>query len=371
MRAMPFPGCRGATFGRNAQAAAFVSTFLGISAGFVSFAGFERSAHAVDPMVGLRSLAMGDSMRGTATGAEGVLLNPSGLALERKFDASAFYSLRAQSLGHFLHASVSDSVTQQYIAVGLYYNYWHETPHFAYALGEGGASTRAFIVDGYDVVRQGTEAGTVLAIPFSDRFALGATLKYAYLSYTSQLHPGDVPDDFAYGQNPAINGDHVVDMGSPGNVVSFDIGATVRLFSELRLGVVGQNLWAHGVDMPTRLGIGLSYKLSETLLFAADAVIDFTGTASCVAISMQNGLCIDTKANTTFRIGGGMEYVAGGKVPLRVGYMYDSWLNAHHVSGGLGYLDLATGFGIDLSLRQQVSAGTETVALLGLRIIKN
>jgi hypothetical protein len=321
-------------------------------------------------MVGLRSLAMGDTLRGAATGAEGELLNPSGLALERKFDVSAFYSLRAQSLGHFLHASISDSVTQKYVAIGLYYNYWHETPHFTYALGEGGASTRAFIVDGYDVVRQGTEAGTVIAIPLGDRFSFGVAMKYAYLSYTSQLHQGDVPDDFIY-QNPSINGDHVVDLGSPGNVVSFDIGATLRLISELRIGVVGQNLWAHGVDMPTRLGIGLSYKVSEQLIFAADGVIDFTGSASCVAISMQNGLCIDTKANTSFRIGGGLEYVAAAKVPLRVGYMYDSYLNAHHVSGGLGYVDTANGYGIDLSLRQQVSAGTETVALIGFRVIKN
>ena len=38
-----------------------------------------------------------------------------------------------------LHASVSDSVTQQYLAIGLYYNFFHETPHFSYRLAEGGA----------------------------------------------------------------------------------------------------------------------------------------------------------------------------------------------------------------------------------------
>ena len=326
-------------------------------------------AYAVDPMVGLRSLAMGDSLRGAATGSEGTLLNPSGIAIERRFNSSGFYSLRAQSLGHFLHASISDSVTQQYLAIGLYYNYFHETPRFSYLLPEGGARNRAFVVDGYDTVRTGTEAGAVIAVPFGERFALGGTLKYGYFSLKSQLHAGDVPEDFAY-QNPKIDGDKSVDLGTLGHVVSFDLGFTLRLINELRLGVVGQNLWAHGTELPSRLGIGLSYRLNERVLFAADAMIDFTGNESC-SVAMDNGLCQESQRRTTYRIGGGAEYIAASKVPLRAGYLYDSYLNAHHVSGGLGYLDTERGFGLDFSLRQQVSAGTETVLLLGFRVIKN
>lgn len=322
-------------------------------------------------MVGLRSLAMGDSLRGAATGAEGTLLNPSGIAMQRQFSTSGFYSLRAQSLGHFLHASVSDSVTQQYLAIGIYYNYFYETPRYSYALAEGGDKNRVFVVDGHDITRTGTEAGAVIAVPFSERFALGGTLKYGYFSYKSQLHVGDVPDDFAY-KNPAIDGDRSVDLGTLGHVVSFDLGFTLRIVNELRLGVVGTNLWAHGFEMPSRLGFGLSYRLNERVLFAADGVIDFTGRETCIApMPVSDGICSETKRNITYRLGGGLEYVAANKLPLRAGYVYNSDLNAHHVSGGLGYLDTERGFGLDLSLRQQVSGGTETVALLGFRVIKN
>lgn len=86
------------------------------------------SAQAADPMVGVRSLAMGDSLRGLAVGGEGMLINPSGIAAVRQFSTTAFYSLRTQSLGHFLHASVADSVTQRYLALGLYYNFLTESP---------------------------------------------------------------------------------------------------------------------------------------------------------------------------------------------------------------------------------------------------
>lgn len=336
----------------------------------VSLALGVKPAYATDPMVGIRALAMGDSLRGNASGDEGTLLNPSGIALSKQFFSSGFYSFRSQSNGHFLHASVSDSVTQQYLAIGLYYNFFHESPHFAYRLGEGGASSRVLTIGtgGSDITRSGNEAGFVIALPLGDRFAMGGTLKYGNYSLYSSLHPSDVPADFTY-QNPAIDAEHNVDLGSVGNVVSFDLGMTLRIVSDLRLGIVGQNLWAHGFELPSRLGMGLAYRLNERFIAAFDAMIDFTGSEICATES--NGLCAETARRLTYRLGGGVEYVAAGKVPLRLGYLYDSTLNANHVSGGLGYLDAERGFGLDFSLRQRVSAGNETVFLLGLRIIKN
>ncbi|MBP6609225.1 MAG: hypothetical protein KA258_06595, partial [Deltaproteobacteria bacterium] len=54
-------------------------------------------AQAAEPQVGVRSLAMGDSLRAMATQSEGMLLNPSGLALTKQFQATGFYSLRLPS----------------------------------------------------------------------------------------------------------------------------------------------------------------------------------------------------------------------------------------------------------------------------------
>ena len=191
-------------------------------------------AHAADPMVGVRSLAMGDSLRAIATGSEGLLLNPSGIATLRQFSGSAFYSLRAQSQGHFLHASVSDSVTNQWLAMGLYYNFIYESPQFSYRLGEyTGANSdvlqRVVRVDGSQIVRTGSETGAVVAFPLGDRFAIGGTLKYANYSLRSTLTPDLLPSDFTF-QNQRIDGERNVDLGGTGHVISFDVGATLRLF---------------------------------------------------------------------------------------------------------------------------------------------
>jgi hypothetical protein len=357
------------TVGRHASSAAaclyhlFLYGFLELGIGVL---GGVPLARATDPMVGIRSLAMGDSLRGLATGAEGMLLNPSGIAAQKQFSATGFYEFRVQTLGSFLHASVSDSVTQQYISLGLYYNFVHETPHFSYLLAEGGNSTRVFNITSNDILRSGNEVGLVAAIPLGDRLAIGGTFKYGDYSLTSQLHPNDVPPDFTYA-NPIISGDHGVDLGSIGSVVSFDVGATLRIIDELRLGVAGQNLWAHGFEMPTRLGFGLAYRFNQTLLFAADGMIDFNGSQECTAVSTL-GLCSQSQPRLTYRIGGGGEYYIANHVPIRLGYMYDSNLGASHVSGGLGYF--GSGFGVDFSLRQRVSAGNETILLLGLRYQK-
>jgi hypothetical protein len=84
-----------------------------------------------------------------------------------------------------------------------------------------------------------------------------------------------------------------------------------------------------------------------------------------------DSLCGQTEKVLTYRIGGGGEYVVVGRMPLRLGYLFDSNLGAHHVSGGLGYLDPERGFGLDFSLRQRVNAGNETILLFALRILRN
>ena len=322
---------------------------------------------AAEPAYGVRSLAMGESMRAAATGAEGTLINPSGIAISRLLAASAFYSLRVQTLGHIAHASISDSVLQRYLALGLYYNFIYETPHFAYQLKEGGDAGRTVLVQDSEIVRTGSESGVVVAVPITERFSIGGSLKYGYYSLTSQLRDGNVPADFNY-QSPLIDQDHKVDLGSIGHVVTFDLGATARIYDELRVAVVGQNLWPHGIELPTRLGIGLSYRPGARWLLAADVVINFTGIQMCSAAPPDP--CSETTPRTTARVGGGVEYNIADRVPLRAGYVYDTELDAHHISGGLGYLHPERGIGVDFAIRQRVEGGNESVLLLGLRIVK-
>ena len=344
------------------------------------------SAEATDPMSGVRSLAMGGSLRGLPSGAEGLLLNPAGIATTKQFSATGFYSLRVQSMGHFLHASTADSVTNPYFALGLYYNFVYETPHYAYRLGEytapeGGTLRRVISVDGASIVRTGSEAGTVIAIPLFSRFALGGTLKYAYYTLRSTPTAQQLPPDYTY-VTPNIDGDRVVDLGSINHVVTFDLGATLRIIDELYLGVVGHNLWGHGFELPTRLGLGLGYRYGERLTLAFDAVIDFTSAQRCTLEAqpsqgaagnpmLADSLCATSEPELSYRLGGGLKYVLMSKIPLRLGYQFESPLSAHHITGGVGYYNLEHNFGLDFSLRQGVNAGAETVLLIGLRILRN
>ncbi len=333
----------------------------------LTFWGGISVADAAEPMVGVRSLAMGDSMRAVATQSEAMLLNPAGLAMTRQFQVTGFYSLRLPSMGHFLHAAISDSVTNRYFALGLYYNYLRETPRFGFRL-RGGGDDFVQSVQGAEVVRSGHESGTALAIPIGERLTLGASLKYAYYSLRAQLGQDMAPP----GQSAAdsrIDRENSVDLGSTGSVVTFDFGATLRPFGGLSIGVVGQNLWPHGYELPTLLGIGLGYQVGDNLLLAADTVINFTGHETCS--DMTASTCNETARRTTVRVGAGAEYMIVGKVPLRLGYLYDDNIRGHHATMGLGYTSKDPGFAFDVSVRQRVAPGNETVLLFGIRILRD
>ncbi|MCS6912882.1 MAG: hypothetical protein RMK29_05270 [Myxococcales bacterium] len=323
--------------------------------------------HALEPVQGLRSLAMGDSLRAAATGAEGVLLNPSGIALLRQYIVTGFYSFRIQHLGHALHVSVADSVTQRRLAMGLYYTFLRETPQLGLRVAEHEApGSRVISIRDVQMVRHGHEVGLVSAFPLGDRFILGLTTKYGYFSSTVALPQDQLPGDFSP-SNPRIDADRVYDLGSVNNVVSFDVGITVRVLDRLTLGLVGQNLWGHGVEQPTMLGSGLATWLTHRLTIAADVLINFTGYQNCVG--PDSDPCQEVHNRTVVRAGGGLEYSVADRLPLRAGYLYDSHTNGHHVSAGLGYFNPR--FAFDLGMRQRLSGGLETVLLLGFRLFRD
>lgn len=329
------------------------------------------AARAMDPIEGLRSLGLGSSLRGFAYGAEGLLLNPSGFAMVRQYAITALYTLRVQSLGHGIHVSVADSVTQQRIAMGLYYNFIHESPQTGFVVSETGKPDGRLIrVEGGQLVRQGHEAGVVTAFPLGDRFSLGVTTKYTYYSLTAPLASNQVPADFAP-TNPAIDKDRTYDMGSIGNALSFDVGVTARLWSGLYLGVVGQNLWPHGAEVPSMFATGLAYLPSNRLLLAADVSLNFTGFRECLDPKPPPSLlfCQDLGNRTVIKAGGGVEYLLSSRIPLRAGYLFDSNLGAHHVTGGIGYFDPR--FGLDFGFRQRVSGGMETTLVMGFRLLRD
>jgi hypothetical protein len=312
-----------------------------------------RSARAVEDLVTPRSLSMGNALRADATGALGPLINPAGMAMQKSYTIEVMYGFRPQDLGSELHLSVVDSVTSR-IAAGLYYSYVHGDQKF-WLPGVGPV----------EATRQGHETGLSLGLPLGDRFAVGLTAKYVNVSSAAP--------------NPAY--DPVLNPGAPANFTldsttsfasadgfTMDAGLSLRLGDAFKVALVGYNLVPlRSVEAPLSMAIGLSYKVGTVLTLAVDTVIYFDKYRTALILPGSPGAMPGgDDRRTTARVGGGLEWLAGGKVPLRIGALYDSGRPGTYLSMGVGYV--AQRFGIDVAYRQQVQAGLEQMIVAGVRV---
>ena len=308
----------------------------------VSLVAAASPARAQYDFVGVRAMGMGEAQRATATGASAVLMNPAGMSLVRQYVIEGMYGIKIETVGHHANLSVVDSITSR-VAAGLFYSFIYETPKIGFQWAGGK-------VDSEQITRTGHAAGLALSIPLGDRFIIGATAKYLHLDTTAPLPMGAVPDHLTL---DSVNG------------VTFDVGMILRLGQTFNIGLIGYNLWDHGSrESPLSLGIGLAYVPIPALSINFDTVVNFTGYQNYRIDMMTGKVTLDQR--TTARLGPGIEWLAGNKVPLRVGVVYDSGLPATYVTAGLGYL--STAFGIDLSYRAKVQGGIENFLMLGIRI---
>jgi len=304
--------------------------------------GASRPARGQADVPGARAVGMGEAMRAVPSGAEAPLLNPAGMSLARQYVIEAMYGFRVESLGHQAHVSVVDSVTAK-LAAGLFYTFVYETPKLGFKWAGGQ-------VDSTTITRTGHAAGLALSYPLGDRFIIGATVKYLHLDSTAPLPPMTVP--------PQITLDTV-------NGVTFDVGMILRLGDKFNIGLVGQNLWDHGSrESPLLLGIGLAYVPVRVVTLAFDTTINFTGYQSYKLDMATQKLSLDGRVAA--RLGPGIEFLAGSKVPLRAGVVYDSGLPATYLTLGVGYLSPT--FGIDLGYRVKLQGGIENFLQIGFRL---
>jgi hypothetical protein len=103
------------------------------------------------------------------------------------------------------------------------------------------------------------------------------------------------------------------------------------------------------------LGSGLVYHVGNAATFAFDFDVYFN------KYKDRTG-----NDEITYRLGGGVEWLAGGKVALRAGASWDSGRPATYVHGGIGYVGQT--FAVDLGYKQQVDSGVEAQLVLGVRI---
>ena len=308
----------------------------------VSVVAIASTARAQSDFVGVRPMGMGEAQRATATGASGPLMNPAGMSLVRQYVIEAMYGIKIESVGHHANVSIVDSITAR-VAAGLFYSFIYETPKLGFNWAGG-------TIGSEQITRTGHAAGLSLSLPLGDHFILGATAKYLHIDTTAPLPMGTVPDHLTL---DSVNG------------VTFDIGMIVRLGDKFNIGLVGYNLWDHGSrESPLSLGIGLAYVPLPSLSINFDTVVNFSGYQNYRVDMLTGKISLDQK--TTARLGPGIEWVAGNKVPIRAGVIYDSGLPATYLTVGLGYL--STAFGVDLSYRAKVQGGIENFLMLGLRI---
>lgn len=268
---------------------------------------------SLDDLLGPREIAVGEALRGGATGSAGVNLNPSGLPLNRELVFEGGYGYRTTDSASLVGVSACDSTNA---APGcFFYDYAGESPEAG-----GGTSHRTTHV-----------AGLALSRMLVPRVLIGATAKYYHFSSSV---PGET----------AASG------------TTFDLGATLRLTDLVNLGVSAQNLWAStsSPEFPRAVGGGIYAHLVSALALSFDARWRLDGDDRRV------------------RYGGGGELFLRGNggqsgYPIRVGALHDgNGAGATYLSAGLGYASIS--WGIDVAGRRQIKGGDETLIIASMRL---
>ena len=252
-----------------------------------------------------RGLAMGSGARAGAVGSSAAAYNPAALTLARVYHVESIAGYFPDSNLWALGGSAVDSITNS-LAVG-----------FA-ARGLLGGDDSSY--NGYDLR---LSAG----MPLSDRIGLGVTGRYVRL------------------RNDAQEG--AADQGL--RRLTVDAALRVSPTDFLHIAVLGYNLVRTDSSLaPQQVGGSIAIDTEGVFSLAGDLLVDLTTFDSARVLG-----------------GGGLEFLAGGSVPLRAGYRYDSGRQLHSVTAGIGYVDQV--FGADFSLRKDVTGDKATQLLVSVR----
>lgn len=260
-----------------------------------------QTAFAQEFTKGARPAGMGQAYTGVAEGTSAMYFNPGGVASKMMYQAEGLYEYTPT--GSVLNASIIDSKTNPDVAAGIAYSY-----HF----GNGDHSG----LSGHDV-------RLAIALPaLPERISIGVAGRYMNVKQ-------DIPDE---GSVELLNG------------FTLDAGALFRVSEMVQLGVAGKNLLdicnkaaTCSTIAPTTVAGGLSIGDNKSFVVALDGGADLTSDPDSVHPFFQ----------------GGVEYFAGGVVPLRVGYQRLQVDERNMLTAGLG-LRLKTA-GIDAGFRMDLS----------------
>jgi hypothetical protein len=292
------------------QHSAMRSLVLGVSC-LALAGGGAAGADSLNDQLGPREIAVGEALRGGATGAAGVTENPGGLPLNRELVFEGGYGYRAADSASLIGVSACDSTNA--MPGCFFYDYAGSSPELG----------------GMTMHRTTHVGGMTLSRMVLPRVLIGATGKYYH--FTSSMA----------GESSASG-------------TAVDLGATLRLTDLINLGVSAQNLWESSAtpEFPRAVGGGLYAHLGSML-----------------ALSFDTRWKLDGNDHSA-RFGGGGELFLTGKngqsgFPIRVGALHDSAFGATYLSAGLGYASI--NWGIDVAGRREVKGGNETLVIASMR----
>ncbi len=289
--------------GRVLTAALFVLAFA-VPGVALAQAGPE---HRVNDYQSPRQAALGTGALASGVSTAALSTNPAGMPMSSLYHIEALTGFSPSAGRWTLGTAIVDSSTSRLAA---------------------GVSFRG-ILSSSDDGFTGYDGRVALAYPLADAISIG--LSGRYLSLTADAQDGEEEGE-TLAQGFTMDGSLVIQpfegfriAGIARNIIDLDSALTPRL-----------------------LGGGISYQIEEVFSVGADVLVDTT-----------------TFDEVTILAGGGAEYLAAGRVPIRAGYAYDSGRRIHQFTAGLGYVDQA--FGVEASLQQDVSGASETSILLAAR----
>ncbi|MDB4974004.1 MAG: hypothetical protein JWN48_2345 [Myxococcaceae bacterium] len=300
-----------------------IVTCLGVCAGLsLAGAGVARADRVVPPsrIESARGIALGSGVRAAASSSQAQADNPANLVLGGVYHLEGFaaYDPTFKRVG--VGGSVVDSMTSR---VGA------------------GASVRGLFGNNDAGDNGGYEGRVGLGIPLIEQLSIGVAGRYA------NFH---VSDPHAYPERATAQG-APEDRSFKLKHFTMDAAASLRPIPGLAISA-------------------LAYNLVDTKSPLAPMLVGGSAAFSIAGFTLGGDVLVDLNKQKVFDgpklfVGGGIEYMASGIAPLRLGYAYDQGRDQSFVTGGLGFVDPR--FGAQFSLRQSVGAQRETSLYLGLQ----
>lgn len=260
-----------------------------------------------------RGLALGTGMRANSLSTQAQAENPANLPFGGLYHIESFFSYQPSLKRIGAGGAVVDSMTGR-LAAGL--------------------SARGLFGDNDSGENAGWEGRLGLGLPLADIISIGVAGRYADFT---------VSDPKARPEHPASE---LADADRTYKLKAFtmDAAVSIRPIEGLSIAALGYNLIDTESPLaPLLVGGGLAFGKN--------------------GFSAGGEVLVDVNTHKLFsgpklQMGGGLEYMAQGVAPFRVGYLYDQGRHQHSVTGGFGYIDQR--FGAQLSLRQVVTDPKDT-----------